>query len=370
MFHSLHEVGGLHAAARAVGGCPVYVSDAPGQHDIPLLRRLVLPDGSVLRGRLPGRPTRDCLFSDVGTDGVSALKVWNANRVGGVVGAFHIQGVAWDWRTHENAVVDASPPPVRVEVRPCDVETLRGSPQAKQGPTTAGQGAGTAGAGTAGAGTGEPRFAIWRHRGARLHIAEDANAPISFELRHREWEVLTIVPVQQALVQSATTATQQPSVQPSTAGEEVMPVRAVRWAPLGLGEMINGGGALLEAGNLTTVNTSSDHDEPGAAAPEGAADAAAAPVEAEAATPTTTAIVEAKVTCRAPGRFVAFCQPAPTRVYLKVLDADGDGGGGGGGGGGQLAVAEPLAFTHDAESGKLEVMLHGSTVELTVLWGS
>ena len=63
--HSLHEVGSLHAAARAVGGCPVYVSDKPGQHDIPLLRRLVLPDGSVLRGQLPGRPTRDCLFSDV-----------------------------------------------------------------------------------------------------------------------------------------------------------------------------------------------------------------------------------------------------------------------------------------------------------------
>eukprot|EP00966_Prymnesium_polylepis_P007480 171955-Prymnesium_polylepis.1 len=49
MFHSLHEVAALHAAARAIGGCPVYVSDAPGQHDVQLLRRLVLPDGSVLR---------------------------------------------------------------------------------------------------------------------------------------------------------------------------------------------------------------------------------------------------------------------------------------------------------------------------------
>ena len=42
MFHSLHEVGALHAAARAVGGCPVYVSDAQGQHDVQLLRRLAI----------------------------------------------------------------------------------------------------------------------------------------------------------------------------------------------------------------------------------------------------------------------------------------------------------------------------------------
>ena len=39
----------LHAVARAVGGCGVYVSDHPGKHNLDLLRRLVLPDGSVLR---------------------------------------------------------------------------------------------------------------------------------------------------------------------------------------------------------------------------------------------------------------------------------------------------------------------------------
>jgi hypothetical protein len=48
----------LHAAARAVSGGAIYVSDKPGQHDFDLLRELVLPDGSVLRGKLPGRPTR------------------------------------------------------------------------------------------------------------------------------------------------------------------------------------------------------------------------------------------------------------------------------------------------------------------------
>jgi len=44
-------------------------SDKPGNHNFELLKKLVLPDGSVLRARLPGRPTVDCLFSDPARDG-------------------------------------------------------------------------------------------------------------------------------------------------------------------------------------------------------------------------------------------------------------------------------------------------------------
>lgn len=69
--------GMLHGMARAVSGGAVYVSDKPGQHDFTLLRRLVLPDGYVLRAQLPGRPTRDCLFRDVLRDNKSLLKVSN-----------------------------------------------------------------------------------------------------------------------------------------------------------------------------------------------------------------------------------------------------------------------------------------------------
>lgn len=53
----------------------MYVSDAPGNHDFDLLRRVVLPDGSVLRGKLPARPTRDCLFASPLHDGKTVLKV-------------------------------------------------------------------------------------------------------------------------------------------------------------------------------------------------------------------------------------------------------------------------------------------------------
>ena len=78
MFHSKHPKAELHAAARAVSGAAVYVSDLPGAHDFALLRRMVLPDGSVLRARLPGRPTRDALFADVLRDRRSLLKARTA----------------------------------------------------------------------------------------------------------------------------------------------------------------------------------------------------------------------------------------------------------------------------------------------------
>lgn len=46
-----------------------YYSDKPGKHDFKILRKLVLPDGSVLRAKYAGRPTRDCLFVDPVMDG-------------------------------------------------------------------------------------------------------------------------------------------------------------------------------------------------------------------------------------------------------------------------------------------------------------
>ncbi len=82
MFHSKHPAAEAHAAARAVSGAAVYVSDYPGQHDFDLLKRLVLPGGGVLRASLPGRPTADCIFTDVLRDGKSVLKV-RVSPVGG-----------------------------------------------------------------------------------------------------------------------------------------------------------------------------------------------------------------------------------------------------------------------------------------------
>ena len=81
MFHSKHPAALLHATARIVSGGGVYVSDKPGAHDFELLRRMVLPDGSVLRPLLPARPTKDILFADVLMDNKTLLKVTQAVAV-------------------------------------------------------------------------------------------------------------------------------------------------------------------------------------------------------------------------------------------------------------------------------------------------
>lgn len=88
MFQSAHSMGAFHAAARAISGGPVYISDRPGEHDFALLKQLVLPDGSILRCADPGRLAPDCLFADPTRERV-ALKIFNRHRCGGIVGLFN-----------------------------------------------------------------------------------------------------------------------------------------------------------------------------------------------------------------------------------------------------------------------------------------
>jgi len=121
MFQSKHPANLLHAAARAVSGAAIYVSDKPGQHDFTLLRRLVLPDGSVLRANLPGRPTSDTVFTDVMRDGKSLMKVWNENNFSGIVGVFNVQGSSWDRTKRKFHTHDSSPPALECTVSPLDV---------------------------------------------------------------------------------------------------------------------------------------------------------------------------------------------------------------------------------------------------------
>ncbi|KAL5146206.1 putative galactinol--sucrose galactosyltransferase 2 [Glycine soja] len=120
--HSKHETAESHAAARSIGGCAVYVSDKPGNHDFKILKKLVLPDGSVLRARYAGHPTRDCLFEDPVMDGKSLLKICNLNVLTGVVGVFNCQGAgSWSLKS-----LEAAPSCITIsgKVRPLDVEFL------------------------------------------------------------------------------------------------------------------------------------------------------------------------------------------------------------------------------------------------------
>ncbi|CAN0114655.1 unnamed protein product [Ectocarpus sp. 12 AP-2014] len=87
----------FHAAARAISGGPVYVSDRPGQHNADILRKLVLEDGSVLRASTNALPTQDCLMRDPQEEGGGLLQVWALNPLAGtgVVGSFNVRGASF-----------------------------------------------------------------------------------------------------------------------------------------------------------------------------------------------------------------------------------------------------------------------------------
>ena len=155
MFQSGHVMGAYHAAGRAVGGCPVYVSDKPGAHDFGLLRRLVLPDGSVLRADGPGRPTRDCLFHDPTKEDV-LLKIWNRNGDAGVVGVFNAR----------YGEAGAEVPPIAGAVRPSDVPGLLGE-----------------------------RFAVYAHGARELRVL-GRDEPWELTLPQLAFEVFTVVPIE------------------------------------------------------------------------------------------------------------------------------------------------------------------------------
>eukprot|EP00529_Nitzschia_sp_RCC80_P005591 CAMPEP_0113448560 /NCGR_PEP_ID=MMETSP0014_2-20120614/4829_1 /TAXON_ID=2857 /ORGANISM="Nitzschia sp." /LENGTH=998 /DNA_ID=CAMNT_0000339775 /DNA_START=509 /DNA_END=3505 /DNA_ORIENTATION=+ /assembly_acc=CAM_ASM_000159 len=295
MFHSKHDSAELHAAARAISGGPVYVSDKPGEHDAELLRKLVLPDGRIVRAKLPGRPTRDCLFADVGQDGITPLKIWNENKGGGgVVGAFHVQGVAWDFNTNKNEVLDATPAPLTARIKPFDVETLR---QRKE----------------------EGGYAIWRHRSQTLDTVQDGNESIQAPLKSQgEWEIFTVNPIQRS--------------------------NGVEWAPLGLSNMMNSGGAIEYAGPLEESISKSPSSS-------------SAALDSNNWQQSTTI----GLSSHGPGTFVAYSSIAPSKIIID----DGSGVGG---------ISHELPFSHDTESGLLSFNLPSDSCsterphQLTIVW--
>ncbi|XWS09587.1 hypothetical protein CRYUN_Cryun39dG0002600 [Craigia yunnanensis] len=198
MFHSLHPMAEYHGAARAIGGCAIYVSDKPGQHDFTLLRKLVLPDGSILRAKLPGRPTRDCLFTDPVRDGKSLLKIWNLNEFTGVMGIFNCQGAGWCRVGKKNMIHDLKPDTITGYIRARDVGYL---------PKVADDG-------------WNGDSVIYSHLGGEvIYLPNNATMPVT--LKAREYEVFTVIPVK-------------------------ILSNGSKFAPIGLIKMFNSGGAIKE----------------------------------------------------------------------------------------------------------------------------
>ncbi|KAL9249040.1 putative galactinol--sucrose galactosyltransferase 6 [Drosera capensis] len=198
MFHSQHPAGEYHGSARAISGGPLYVSDAPGKHNFELLKKLVLPDGSILRARLPGRPTRDCLFNDPARDGVSLLKIWNMNKYTGVLGVYNCQGAAWNSTERINTFHQTGTDALTSHIRGQDVHLI---PEAATDPESW---------------TGD--CAVYCHRNGQL-VTLPHNAALPVSLKVLEYEVYTVTPI-----------------------KVVTP--GVNFAPLGLIHMFNAGGAI------------------------------------------------------------------------------------------------------------------------------
>ncbi|GAB4832824.1 Probable galactinol--sucrose galactosyltransferase 6 [Ancistrocladus abbreviatus] len=197
MFHSLHLAGEYHGSARAISGGPIYVSDAPGKHNFDLLKKLVLPDGSVLRAQLPGRPTKDCLFNDPARDGVSLLKIWNMNKYTGVLGVYNCQGAAWNTAERKNTFHQTGTEAITGTVRGRDVHLI-------------------AEAATDDSWTGD--CAVYCHKSGEL-VTLPYNAAMPVSLKVLEYDIFTITPI-----------------------KVVAP--AFCFAPLGLINMFNAGGAI------------------------------------------------------------------------------------------------------------------------------
>ncbi|XP_010241576.1 PREDICTED: probable galactinol--sucrose galactosyltransferase 6 isoform X2 [Nelumbo nucifera] len=197
MFHSQHPAAEYHGSARAISGGPLYVSDAPGKHNFELLKKMVLPDGTILRARLPGRPTRDCLFSDPARDGVSLLKIWNMNKFTGVLGVYNCQGAAWSSVERKNMFHQTRSEAITGVLRGGDVHLI-------------------AEAATDADWNGD--CAVFRHRGGEL-VTLPHNAAMPMTLKVLEHDVFTVSPI-----------------------KVLAPGFSV--APLGLIDMYNAGGAI------------------------------------------------------------------------------------------------------------------------------
>lgn len=153
MFQTHRATGAFHAAARAVSGGPVYVTDEPGRQDFDVLRKLVTSDGRVLRCDRPALPARDCLFVDCHAE-PRLLKITNRAGSAGVLGLFHCQ---------------AAGGPITGSFRPSDVPDLEGE-----------------------------RFAAWLHNGRRIAILH-ANDSCPVTLTAGDFELVTIAPVADGL---------------------------------------------------------------------------------------------------------------------------------------------------------------------------
>ncbi|PRQ17252.1 putative galactinol--sucrose galactosyltransferase [Rosa chinensis] len=199
MFQSTHPCAAFHAASRAISGGPIYISDSVGQHNFKLLKSLVLPDGSILRCQYYALPTRDCLFEDPVHDGKTMLKIWNLNKYTGVLGLFNCQGGGWCPKSRSNKSFPEFSKSVTCLATPKDVEWSHGKNPIPIKEIDV--------------------FAVYMFQEKKLKLLKPADT-VEISLQPFSYELLTIAPVR------------------------VLPTKLIQFAPIGLVNMLNTGGAI------------------------------------------------------------------------------------------------------------------------------
>ncbi|WJX33084.1 galactinol--sucrose galactosyltransferase [Trifolium repens] len=199
MFQSTHPCAEFHAASRAISGGPIYVSDCVGNHNFKLLKTLVLPDGSILRCQHYALPTRDCLFEDPLHDGKTMLKIWNLNKYAGVLGLFNCQGGGWCPVTRRNKSASEFSHLVTCYASPKDIEWCNGkTPMCIKGVDA---------------------FAVYFFKEKKLKLMKCSDK-LEVSLEPFSFELMTVSPVR------------------------VFSKRLIQFAPIGLVNMLNSGGAV------------------------------------------------------------------------------------------------------------------------------
>ncbi|XVF16338.1 hypothetical protein REPUB_Repub10bG0022900 [Reevesia pubescens] len=199
MFQSNHQCAEFHAASRAISGGPIYVSDSVGNHNFDLLKKLALPDGSILRCQHYALPTRDCLFEDPLHDGKTALKIWNLNKHSGVLGLFNCQGGGWCPHLRKNKSFPDFANLVDCFASPKDIEWNNGkTPISMEGVSI---------------------YAVYMYQSKKLKFMKSSEK-IEVALEPLNYELLTVSPV------------------------AVLPKKQIQFAAIGLVNMLNSGGAI------------------------------------------------------------------------------------------------------------------------------
>ena len=153
MFQSGHENGSFHAAARALSGGPVYTTDEIGTENREVLMKLMTEEGRLPRAKAHGKVCTSSLFTDP-KDNEMAIKIFNTNLVGGVIGAFNC---SYDAQAQIN---------VKETISSKDIESLEGE-----------------------------KFAVYQYSTGDV-LVQSENDQIEVNIPELEFDIFTYVPIQ------------------------------------------------------------------------------------------------------------------------------------------------------------------------------